>query len=137
MNVIVTKKYYEILFDQTNSILVIRWKDYVHELNVSQYKQEMLKAHEYLLDLQPRFLIHDGTEAVYPPTEDLHEWTLATISPIYEKSGLEKMAYVSPHEYNTSLFLKGMVTQAKDKFQRPERKLFTSIEDALCWLLGD
>ena len=137
MNLVVTNKYYEILFDQTNSILVIRWKDDVHELDVNQYKKEMLKAHEYLLDLQPRFLIHDGTHAVYPPTESLQKWTLETISPIYVKVHLEKMAYVSPQEHNTLLFLKGMVTQAKDKFQRPLRKLFTNIDDAIRWLLED
>ena len=134
MNLIVANKYYEVLFEAAKSIMVIRWKESVFELTVSQYKKEMFKSHEFILDLRPKFLIHDGTSAVYPPTDSLYQWTVDNISPLYEEAGLEKIAYVYPHEEQTTLFLKNLVSHARGRYNTPQRRIFKTLSEALSWL---
>ncbi len=136
MQIIESNKYFEILVDMNDSVMMIRWKDSVHELIIHEYEMQMLRAHEYVKDFDPRFLIHDGSESVYPHTDVLDKWIIRNISPIYSELDLEKIAYVYPKDKETSEFVINVVSTAKERFTRPERGLFASLESALQWLLG-
>ncbi len=134
MELVAVNKYYEILFDTKDKVLVIRWKDAIYELSVSEYKAEMILAHSFVEELKPRFLVHDGTDAVYPPTSSLYKWTVENISPKYINLGIKKIAYIFPTEANTSIFMENLVAHAKDAYSEPERKMFKSFEEAIRWI---
>ena len=135
MELIVSNKFYEILYDQSKSIMVIRWKHFVVELTATEYKNKVLDAHEYLHIFLPEKLIHDSTNAVYPPTEDMNKWLVENISPIYKRLGIKKIAYVYPRTEKMKNFVSKVVKDAANLYIRPERKLFPAYEQALRWVM--
>ncbi len=54
MQIIESNKYFEILVDMNDSVMMSRLKDSVHELIIHEYEMQMLRAHEYVKDFDPK-----------------------------------------------------------------------------------
>ena len=134
MNKIFETPYFIIYHDDELNINIIRWTTKILLLNEQDYKEGIINAFQKVNETKADYLIIDNTDAVYPITETLQDWIIENIFPLNQN--YKKVAYIYSQDSLTSMNIEEIVNKLKSTRQNIERRLFSSINEAIEWLIS-
>ncbi len=126
--------YLIISHDQDNGFLYMEWLPDVLQLSEEEFKSEMMQFLEAQRKTGVRKIVVDALQAVYPLTEDIVRWIIDIITRGLVEGGVNRIAYLYPSDYHTSIGFESFIGDAYFKARDIKRKVFDDINEAIDWL---
>jgi len=105
------------------------------EMDRDEYKKEMQKLGEILLDVRPLYLLSDTRNLNFELDKELQEWTVKEMLPLFVAAGLKKQAILIPYEKYAQVALEQTLLNL-DPDARFRHSFFSDIDEAKAWLFS-
>ncbi len=132
-------QYYTVYYDRDNELAEIAWKQTTEELEVPDgFKEQIESAHRDLLDIKPKYLLHNVKNAVFPFNPDVIQWIAEKISKdLLVKLNVKRLAYVLSEDDISKLSLSLILSKGATVNPNIARSFHDERDKAINWLLSD
>ena len=132
-------QYYTIFVDRDKGLAEVVWKPSTRELeDPDGYNEQIEKAHLDLLDIKPRYLLHNIQKAVLPFDPQVIQWISEKISKdLLIKLNVKRLAYVMSEDDISKLTLSLVLSKGATVNPNIARSFFDERNKAIKWLLNE
>ena len=139
MKLIGKSKFTNRFYDESKALMLSIWKPSTEAMTEIGYKQEMLLAVEHIRKHPTKYFLVYTQNFRYIISPDLQLWTVKNIAEPIVQLGVERLAYVVPHEFISSLSVEQTIEETK--YVRGNRayqfSYFEEENEAIKWLLEE
>ncbi len=131
-------QYYTIFYDANNELAEVVWKNSTEDLEIPNgFNQQIEQAHRDLLDIKPKYLLHNVRDAVFPFNPEVIQWISEKISKdLLVRLNVKKLAYVLSKDEISKLSLSLILSKGATVNPNIARAFFEERDKALNWLLS-
>jgi len=136
MKLIHDSSFQEILFDEAEQMMLVRWKIATENMDDNTYKAELIQQLSHLLEHRPVRLLLNAKDLCFTINPNSQTWANETLAHHTEINGrsVHRVALVEPDNIFARVALEQMTEESLESDLRV--RFFEAENEAKNWLLG-